>query len=169
MASRLCVYQSSPSTSHCVLFWPSPASHVPQNNARAHTTRATRDFPQQHNIRIMPWPAFSSDLNPIEHLWNEIQRKLNEVRPRPMTTADLEDLEVFYLTTHSTHFCLRLYGVGHMVNDHSDSERGNSLPPHWLVFPINSKGSFICTTQQTDYYITQPLLHQSWSTGWNEK
>ena len=29
---------------------------------------------------------------------------------------------MFYLTTHSTHF--RLYGVKHMVKDHSDSERG---------------------------------------------
>ena len=37
---------------------------------------------------------------------------------------------MFYLTTHSTHFILRLYGVGHMVKDHSDSERGNPLPPH---------------------------------------
>ena len=31
---------------------------------------------------------------------------------------------------------LRLYGVGHMVKDHSDSERGNPLPPHGLLFPI---------------------------------
>ena len=50
--------------------------------------------------------------------------------------------EMFYLTTHSTHFILRLYGVGHMVKDHSDSERGNPLPPHGLLFPISSKGSF---------------------------
>ena len=57
--------------------------------------------------------------------------------------------EMFYLTTHSTHFILRLYGVGHMVKDHSDSERGNPLPPHGLLFLINSKGSFICTTPQT--------------------
>ena len=42
---------------------------------------------------------------------------------------------MFYLTTHSTHFYLRLYGVGHMVKDHSDSERGNPLPPHGLLFP----------------------------------
>ena len=27
-------------------------------------------------------------------------------------------------------FYLRLYGVGHMVKDHSDSEKGNPLPPH---------------------------------------
>ena len=37
---------------------------------------------------------------------------------------------MFYLTTHSTHFYLRLYGVRHMVKDHSDSERGNPLQPH---------------------------------------
>ena len=46
-------------------------------------------------------------------------------------------------------FYLRLYGVGHMVNEHSDSERGNPLPPHGLLFPINSKGSITCTIPQT--------------------
>ena len=30
-----------------------------------------------------------------------------------------------------------------MVNDHTDSERGNPLPPHGLLFLIKSKGSFI--------------------------
>ena len=29
-------------------------------------------------------------------------------------------------------FYLRLYGVGHMVKDHSDSERGNPLT--WVTF-----------------------------------
>ena len=56
---------------------------------------------------------------------------------------------MFYLMRHSTHFILQLYGVGHMVKNHSDSERGNLLPPHGLLFPINSKGSFICTIPQT--------------------
>ena len=40
-------------------------------------------------------------------------------------------------------FYLRLYGIIHMVKDHSESERGNLLPPHGLLFPISSKGSFI--------------------------
>ena len=69
---------------------------------------------------------------------------------------------MFYLTTHSTHFIygymasdpevrkernvlfndalntfyLQLYGVRHMVKDHSDSERGNPLSPHELLFLI---------------------------------
>ena len=51
-------------------------------------------------------------------------------------------------------FYLRLYGVRHMVKNHSDRERGNPLPPHRLLFSIS---------------IPRPLLHQSWGTGWNEK
>ena len=82
---------------------------------------------------------------------------------------------MFYLTTHSTPFIygymasdiwlrkegnvlfndalntfyLRLYGIRHMVTDLSDSEKGNLLPPHRLLFPIDSKCSFICTITQT--------------------
>ena len=41
-------------------------------------------------------------------------------------------------------FYLRLYVVGHMVKDHLDTERGNPLPPHGLLFSISSNGSFIC-------------------------
>ena len=57
--------------------------------------------------------------------------------------------QMFYLTTHSTHFYLRLYGVRHMVKDHSDSEKENPLPPHRLLLSINIKGSFICTIPHT--------------------
>ena len=45
-------------------------------------------------------------------------------------------------------FYLRLYGVTHMVKNHSDSERGNPLPSHELLFPISSKGYFICIIPQ---------------------
>ena len=57
------------------------------------------------------------------------------------------------------------YGV---VKDHSDSEKGNLLPPHGLLFPISSKRSFICIIPHTGLHIPQPLLHKSWSTGWYE-
>ena len=36
-------------------------------------------------------------------------------------------------------------------------------------FSISSKGSSICTIPQTEKHTPRPLLHQSWSTGWNEK
>ena len=36
-------------------------------------------------------------------------------------------------------FYVRIYGVRHMVKYHSDSERGNPLPPQGLLFQIRSK------------------------------
>ena len=35
-------------------------------------------------------------------------------------------------------FYLRLFGVGH-VKGYSDSEKGNPLSPHGLLFPINTR------------------------------
>ena len=40
-------------------------------------------------------------------------------------------------------FYVWLYGVRHMVKDHSDSGRGYLLPSHGLFFPISSNVSFI--------------------------
>ena len=73
--------------------------------------------------------------------------------------CSVEMKEMFYLMTHSTHFILRLYGVGHMVKDHSDSERGNPMLPHVLLFLINRKGSFICHIPHTTAFVTPVVEH----------
>ena len=62
---------------------------IQQHNARPHTARATRDFLGQNNITVMPHPARSPDLNPIEHVWDAMQRELNQLQPRPRTAAQL--------------------------------------------------------------------------------
>ena len=46
--------------------------------------------------------------------------------------------EMFYLTTLNTIY-LRLYGVRHMVKNHSYRERANPLPPHGLLYPITAR------------------------------
>ena len=56
-------------------------------------------------------------------------------------------------------FYLQLYGVRHMVKDHSDSEKGNPLPPHRLLSSISSKGSFISTIpQQVAHTFVTPVV-----------
>ena len=62
--------------------------------------------------------------------------------------ADRKEGNVLFNDALNT-FYLRLYGITHMVKDHSDSEKGNPLLPHGLLVPISSKGSFICIMPQT--------------------
>ena len=79
-----------------------------------------------------------------------------------LTTIGRKEGNVLFNDALNT-FYLRLYGVRHMVKDHSDSERGNSLPPHGLLFPNSSKGSFICTIPErithTTAFVTPVLEH----------
>ena len=72
------------------------------------------------------------------------------VQKRPSTDIVHQERErnVLFNDARNT-FYLWLYGVRHMVKDHSDSTKGNPLPPHRLLLSINSKGSFICTIPQT--------------------
>ena len=58
--------------------------------------------------------------------------------------------EMLYLTTHSNTFYLRLYGVGNMVKDHSDSERGNPLPPHGLLFRLAARVLLYASSRRQD-------------------
>jgi hypothetical protein len=40
------------------------------DNAKCHMARVCQDFLNQNHIRVLPWPALSPDLSPIEHLWD---------------------------------------------------------------------------------------------------
>ena len=65
-------------------------------------------------------------------------------------------------------FYLQLYGVGHMVKDHSAREETRCHHCMDYFFSISSKGSFICTIPQKERHIPWPSLQQSWITGWKE-
>ena len=68
--------------------------------------------------------------------------------PNSMLLGRRKEGNVLFNDTLNT-FYLRLYGIRHMVEDHSEKERGNLLLPHGLHFPTSSKGSFICIIPQT--------------------
>ena len=50
-----------------------------------------------------------------------------------ITVFDTGERNVLFNNAFNT-FYLRLYGIKHMVKDHSDSEKGNPLPLHRLLF-----------------------------------
>jgi transposase len=53
-----------------------------QDGARYHTSKATREFFEQHKDRLLVYqlPSYSPDYNPIEYLWKKIKTKATHNR-----------------------------------------------------------------------------------------
>ncbi|UYV84223.1 hypothetical protein LAZ67_X001577 [Cordylochernes scorpioides] len=59
------------------------------HNARPHRARLVNEYLQSENIRRMDWPARSPDLNPIEHVWDALGRRIGARHPSPRTLVEL--------------------------------------------------------------------------------
>ena len=60
-----------------------------QDNARPHTARVTQAYLNDMNITVMEWPARSPDMNPIEHVWDLLKRKVKSRIPAPANVGEL--------------------------------------------------------------------------------
>ncbi|GFW21453.1 transposable element Tcb2 transposase [Trichonephila clavipes] len=64
------------------------------DNVRPHRARLVENMLEAETIQSMEWPAYSPDLNPIEHVWDILGRHI-AARPRPPATV--RDLEIALL------------------------------------------------------------------------
>ena len=53
-----------------------------QDNDPKHTAHTIRDWFAKNKIKKLEWPAQSPDLNPIEHIWDELERRLKGRNPK---------------------------------------------------------------------------------------
>ena len=60
------------------------------DNATAHSAALTTAFLNNQGVNVLPWPSRSPDLNCIEHLWDELGKR---VRNRPNPPQNIVQLE----------------------------------------------------------------------------
>ena len=61
-----------------------------QDGARCHTAEYSKQWFRREKISVLPWPSQSPDLNPIEHLWEVIKKKMDYTPVKNQT--ELKDL-----------------------------------------------------------------------------
>ena len=66
------------------------AVDLQHDNATPHTAALTRNFRQHAGIPVMAWPSLSADMNPIEHVWDELGRRVRNRVNAPQTLQPLE-------------------------------------------------------------------------------
>ncbi|UYV65857.1 hypothetical protein LAZ67_3005721, partial [Cordylochernes scorpioides] len=63
-----------------------PNALYQQDNARPHTARISQQALQ--DVQMLPWPPYSPDLSPIEHVWDIIGSRLHAL-PQPRSEDEL--------------------------------------------------------------------------------
>ncbi|GFV25451.1 transposable element Tc3 transposase [Trichonephila clavipes] len=62
------------------------------DNARPHRTHAVEELLESEDITRMDWPAYSPDLNPIEHVWDALGRRIAARLHHPENTQQLKQM-----------------------------------------------------------------------------
>ena len=60
-----------------------------QDNARPHVARIVQRFFVTHQIELLPWPARSPDLSPIENMWSMVAQRVSQTASPAATPDDL--------------------------------------------------------------------------------
>ena len=60
-----------------------------QDNDRKHTSRRALGWFDSHNIKLLPWPSSSPDMNIIEHVWEELDSRVRHRKRLPRNLNEL--------------------------------------------------------------------------------
>ena len=98
---------------HVVPFIQHHGGILQQDNARPQIARVCNDLLRRQNINVLPWPALSADMSPIEHLWDVLCRRSRQRRQQPRTLNELRQALVLEWRRLPQRLLRRLVGSMH--------------------------------------------------------
>jgi hypothetical protein len=87
------VHQRRLATSCCPPFWQPPTCYktcLYGWQRRASSFKSSNAYLQSEAVTSVPWPAMSPDLNPIEHIWDMLGRRIQAREPPVQNIRQLE-------------------------------------------------------------------------------
>ncbi|KAL0881938.1 hypothetical protein ABMA27_001695 [Loxostege sticticalis] len=88
-----------------------------QDNARPHSAHLVNAYIQDVDITRMEWPARSPDLNPIEHLWDEIGRCVKQRSPAAAILRELRNALVEEWSNIDQNRIRKVNSMAHRLNE----------------------------------------------------
>jgi transposase len=107
-------------------FWPQGQWWYQQDNASPHTAGTSRAWFHNHGVDLIDFPPWSSDLSPIENLWNDLKQRVYAHHPKTMEELEHRIVEEWQATNlnYVSHICLSLPQRAQLVL----ANKGHKIP-----------------------------------------
>ncbi|GFW05907.1 transposable element Tcb2 transposase [Trichonephila clavipes] len=79
---RVRLYAGERRIPECIIERHSGRTPGVMDNARPHVAKTVKSYLDSQQVQLLPWPAYSPDMSPIEHEWDIVGRRIaRDLRP----------------------------------------------------------------------------------------